>query len=82
MFHQTPFVRHNTPHPRELKAKAHKLFAKRENSMEDSEQHSTTDVSVPQVTVEAVNPHVRYSSEEPQVSKTFFFYQEWYILTE
>lgn len=25
---QTPFVRQNTPHPRELKAKAHKLFGK------------------------------------------------------
>lgn len=66
-------MRHNTPHPRELKAKAHKLFAKRENSIEDSEQqHSTntiTDASVPQVTVEAVNPHVRHTSEEPQVSK-------------
>lgn len=26
--HQTPFVRQNTPHPKELKAKAHKLFGK------------------------------------------------------
>jgi hypothetical protein len=25
---QTPFVRQNTPHPKELKAKAHKLFGK------------------------------------------------------
>jgi hypothetical protein len=29
LFHpQTPFVRQNTPHPKELKAKAHKLFGK------------------------------------------------------
>lgn len=27
IFIQTPFVRQNTPHPKELKAKAHKLFA-------------------------------------------------------
>lgn len=25
---ETPFVRQNTPHPKELKAKAHKLFSK------------------------------------------------------
>lgn len=36
---QTPFVRQNTPHPKELKAKAHKLFAKgsKQGSMEDSD---------------------------------------------
>jgi hypothetical protein len=29
LFHfQTPFVRQNTPHPKELRAKAHKLFGK------------------------------------------------------
>lgn len=28
---QTPFVRQNTPHPKELKAKAHKLFSKGKN---------------------------------------------------
>jgi hypothetical protein len=27
-YSQTPFVRQNTPHPKELKAKAHKLFGK------------------------------------------------------
>ncbi|XP_076251173.1 scribble planar cell polarity protein isoform X11 [Rhynchophorus ferrugineus] len=40
---ETPFVRQNTPHPRELKAKAHKLFGKSSNavqgSMEDSDSH-------------------------------------------
>lgn len=30
----TPFVRQNTPHPKDLKAKAHKLFAK-EKARED-----------------------------------------------
>lgn len=38
----TPFVRQNTPHPKELKAKAHKLFGKtksnesRENTSEET----------------------------------------------
>jgi hypothetical protein len=33
LFHpQTPFVRQNTPHPKELKAKAHKLFGKGKTS--------------------------------------------------
>lgn len=31
----TPFVRQNTPHPKELKAKAHKLFAKEKNKVDD-----------------------------------------------
>lgn len=35
---QTPFVRQNTPHPKELKAKAHKLFSKGKN---DSRSAST-----------------------------------------
>ncbi|XP_054268231.1 protein lap4 isoform X3 [Macrosteles quadrilineatus] len=40
----TPFVRQNTPHPKELKAKAHKLFSKsksnesREYTAEDAEE--------------------------------------------
>lgn len=43
---QTPFVRQNTPHPRELKAKAHKLFTKEQNSLEDSDlQQSETTTS-------------------------------------
>lgn len=32
----TPFVRQNTPHPKELKLKAHKLFAKEKSKLEDS----------------------------------------------
>lgn len=31
----TPFVRQNTPHPKELKLKAHKLFAKEKNRNDD-----------------------------------------------
>ncbi|CAD6994874.1 unnamed protein product [Ceratitis capitata] len=31
----TPFVRQNTPHPKELKAKAHKLFAKDRTRVDD-----------------------------------------------
>lgn len=31
----TPFVRQNTPHPKELKLKAHKLFAKEKKQMDD-----------------------------------------------
>ncbi|XP_053970123.1 uncharacterized protein LOC128871949 isoform X7 [Anastrepha ludens] len=32
----TPFVRQNTPHPKELKAKAHKLFAKDRSRADDA----------------------------------------------
>lgn len=32
----TPFVRQNTPHPKELKLKAHKLFSKEKNKGDDS----------------------------------------------
>lgn len=32
----TPFVRQNTPHPKELKLKAHKLFNKEKNKADDS----------------------------------------------
>lgn len=32
----TPFVRQNTPHPRELKLKAHKLFGKEKGKSDDS----------------------------------------------
>lgn len=33
---ETPFVRQNTPHPKELKAKAHKLFAKEKSKVDES----------------------------------------------
>jgi hypothetical protein len=34
---ETPFVRQNTPHPKELKLKAHKLFSK-DSSKKDDEK--------------------------------------------
>ncbi|KAG8037707.1 hypothetical protein G9C98_005918 [Cotesia typhae] len=42
---ETPFVRQNTPHPKELKAKAHKLFSKGKN---DSRSGSTDEQDVSQ----------------------------------
>lgn len=33
---ETPFVRQNTPHPKELKLKAHKLFSKDSKKQEDT----------------------------------------------
>ncbi|XP_015176399.1 PREDICTED: protein lap4 isoform X5 [Polistes dominula] len=42
---ETPFVRQNTPHPKELKAKAHKLFCKGRN---DSRSGSTEEQDVSQ----------------------------------
>ncbi|XP_047345004.1 protein lap4 isoform X11 [Vespa velutina] len=42
---ETPFVRQNTPHPKELKAKAHKLFSKGRN---DSRSGSTDEQDVSQ----------------------------------
>lgn len=50
-FLQTPFVRQNTPHPRELKAKAHKLFSKGQNSLEESDLQ-------PEQVVEAINQNL------------------------
>lgn len=51
-------MRQNTPHPRELKAKAHKLFSKGQNSLEDSgELHSSV--------VEAVNPVIQRPHTPP-----------------
>lgn len=48
---QTPFVRQNTPHPRELKAKAHKLFSKGQNSLEESDLQ-------PEPVAEAINQNL------------------------
>lgn len=38
---QTPFVRQNTPHPKELKLKAHKLFAKDKGTKDESSNLDT-----------------------------------------
>ncbi|EEZ97547.2 hypothetical protein TcasGA2_TC011397 [Tribolium castaneum] len=55
---ETPFVRQNTPHPRELKAKAHKLFSKGQNSLEDSDLHTGQ-------VVEAVNTTIQRPQTPP-----------------
>ncbi|XP_049871251.1 protein lap4 isoform X4 [Pectinophora gossypiella] len=39
---ETPFVRQNTPHPRELKAKAHKLLAGRSPDVTQTQEAPTT----------------------------------------
>ncbi|XP_071051212.1 protein lap4 isoform X3 [Onthophagus taurus] len=54
---ETPFVRQNTPHPRELKAKAQRLLAKGQSSLEDADLHSTEESSGPPI-VEAINQQV------------------------
>ncbi|XP_067616409.1 uncharacterized protein scrib isoform X4 [Eurosta solidaginis] len=41
----TPFVRQNTPHPKELKAKAHKLFAKDRSRVDDANLDTVTEES-------------------------------------
>lgn len=50
-------MRQNTPHPRELKAKAHKLFSKGQNSLEESDlqQQQHHQESIP----DAVNQYVK-----------------------
>ncbi|CAG9857264.1 unnamed protein product [Phyllotreta striolata] len=60
---ETPFVRHNTPHPRELKAKAHKLFAKGQNSLEESSERQADD----QAPADAVNRSVKQPGRTPQI---------------
>lgn len=77
---QTPFVRQNTPHPKELKAKAHKLFSKGgpNSSLEESDlqqqqqQHQQPIQEHPSqhqdqlhaVVAEAVNRNVREPSPQ------------------
>lgn len=43
---QTPFVRQNTPHPKELKLKAHKLFAKEKSKQDDNLDNISEEVSI------------------------------------
>ncbi|XP_050533577.1 protein lap4-like isoform X2 [Daktulosphaira vitifoliae] len=67
----TSFVRHNTPHPKELKAKATKLFGKtksNENSLTDSqkeddsyEKYNINEVNSDKYT-EEINSHVENSN--------------------
>lgn len=44
---QTPFVRHNTPHPKELKAKAQKLFAKEKSKHDDHNLDTLSEEVIP-----------------------------------
>ncbi|CAG9769323.1 unnamed protein product [Ceutorhynchus assimilis] len=77
---ETPFVRQNTPHPRELKAKAHKLFGKGgshgQTSFEDSDNHPDGFVNAipnePEKNTpafEAINTHIVHP-EHPAVLRT------------
>ncbi|KAG7213448.1 hypothetical protein KM043_002721 [Ampulex compressa] len=62
---ETPFVRQNTPHPKELKAKAHKLFSKGKS---ESRSGSTDEQDVSQTFgLDKVEPEISTKiSEAPQ----------------
>ncbi|XP_034935994.1 protein lap4 isoform X2 [Chelonus insularis] len=65
---ETPFVRQNTPHPKELKAKAHKLFSKGKN---DSRSGSTEEQDVSQTFgLDKSEPDMSQDNEEPKEAKT------------
>lgn len=68
---QTPFVRQNTPHPRELKAKAHKLFSKGQNSLEDSDLQT-------EPAVEAINQHVKQQNQQQRTPEPELHIQQPY----
>lgn len=38
---ESPFVRQNTPHPKELKAKAHRILSKEKSKLEDGKDLDT-----------------------------------------
>lgn len=48
----TPFVRQNTPHPKELKLKAHKLFSKEKNKIDDGANLDTLSEEVSVFSIE------------------------------
>ncbi|XP_053593485.1 protein lap4 isoform X8 [Microplitis demolitor] len=61
---ETPFVRQNTPHPKELKAKAHKLFSKGKN---DSRSGSTEEQDVSQTFgLDKTDVDATHANEEDQ----------------
>ncbi|XP_026282758.1 protein lap4 isoform X3 [Frankliniella occidentalis] len=70
---ETPFVRQNTPHPRELKAKAHKLFGKGGKSP-DTKEVDDVDPQPAEAPVhkeeskedEAISDHSNHSDEVPR----------------
>lgn len=63
----TPFVRQNTPHPKELKLKAHKLFAKEKNKVDDSANLDTLSEEV-----KAFHFHFKLSADTHSNNKTFY----------
>ncbi|PSN36643.1 hypothetical protein C0J52_22299 [Blattella germanica] len=70
---ETPFVRQNTPHPKELKAKAHKLFGKTKaaNGKTPSEQQIVStglDVEAPadEHSTYAEHPEQKAEEDEPK----------------
>lgn len=67
-FLQTPFVRQNTPHPKELKAKAHKLFAKgsKQSSMEESDLEKSHSSAKEENTVQTSSQPPAQNQEEEE----------------
>ena len=70
-FLQTAFVRQKTPHPKELKAKAHKLFGNKkpidESNQENSElKNGDADVEIPVTNISTLE------SEPVSQSRAFF----------
>ncbi|XP_043492411.1 protein lap4 isoform X6 [Polistes fuscatus] len=73
---ETPFVRQNTPHPKELKAKAHKLFCKgrsdsRSGSTEEQDVSQTfgLDKTEPETPIKPPNEEVQNIIEQDQSSE-------------
>jgi hypothetical protein len=70
-FLQTAFVRQKTPHPKELKAKAHKLFGNKkpidESNQENSElKNGDVDIEIPVTNISTLE------SEPVSQSRAFF----------
>lgn len=57
----TPFVRQNTPHPKELKLKAHKLFAKEKNKADDGGNLDTLSEEVSENSIVAQKAQLKMS---------------------
>lgn len=76
MVSQTPFVRQNTPHPKELKAKAHKLLAGRSPETVTQKETPTTNglpLSPPAPTPAMELPRVsQYQTNISTLSRKYF----------
>lgn len=72
LFPQTPFVRQNTPHPKDLKAKAHKLLAGRSPEA-NLQQTAKQEVLPPTTNGIPVSPpeHVEEPVETIEVSNIY-----------